>query len=381
MSELRAPGQGNVPEDAIRVDIREATGGRGVMTFAEVMGSELLPVALELLGPARLMADQLKTDVTTIVLGASPEDHAQMLISYGADKVVLVKDDRLEHFTTLPYARAISEWVESRRRPEILLLGATTTGRDLAPRIASRVRAGVTADCTRLSVGEYYHRKTNTVLHPVLEAWRPSYGETKLACIVANPQLPWCPQMATARPGTFKAPAADATRPGETIEFAPTWQDGDFAVEVVHVDRGGGDSVDLNAAKIIIAGGQPCGDDRFALVKQLAEALQARGIAAEWAASRAAVDAGYAPHSRQVGQTGKTVRPPVYVAVAVSGALQHLAGMKDSGRIIAVNTDESCRMVQGADAAIIGDYRAVLPQLIAQIEAGFSFGLAPMLNA
>lgn len=381
MSEPTAPGQDAIPEDAERVDIRVATGGRGVMTFAEVVGGELLPVALELLGPARRMAAELETDVTTIVIGRDPAAHAERLIHHGADRVVCVQDDRLEHFTTLPYARAIADWIENEHRPEILLLGATTTGRDLAPRVASRVRAGVTADCTKLSVGEYYHRKTNTVLFPVLEAWRPSYGETKLACIVANPMLPWCPQMATARPGTFQAPAADASRSGETIMFEPTWQDGDFAVKVVEVVRGGGDAVDLGSAKVIIAGGVPCGDDRFALVKQLADALEAQGVATEWAASRAAVDAGHAPHSRQVGQTGVTVRPAVYVAIAVSGAPQHWAGMKESGRIIAINTDAQCRMVQSADAAIIGDYRQVLPDLIAQVESGFTFGLAATLTA
>jgi len=171
------------------------------------------------------------------------------------------------------------------------------------------------------------------------------------------------------------APSADSSRTGEIEDFTPNWANNDFAVEVIDVRRGGGERVELGHCKIIIAGGIPCGQTGFREIHNLSETLKAKGIDVEWAASRAAVDAGYAPSTRQIGQTGQSVRPPVYVAVAISGAPQHMAGMKDSARIIAINTDDNCTMVQSADAAIIGDYREVIPSLIEKVESGFTFGL------
>ncbi len=363
------------PEDATIQRFSDATSSSGVMVFAEMVDGELLNVGRELMGPGREMADQLGVSLSAMIIhhdvGSAPQD----LISLGADKVVVVADDRLEHFTTLPYTRALSDYLMNVHRPEILLMGATTTGRDLAPRVASRVDAGVTADCTKLSVGPFYHRKTKTVTTHMLEAHRPSFGESKLACIMSNPQQLWAPAMATARPGIFVAPSSDSSRTGEIEDFTPNWTDNDFDVEVIDVRRGGGERVELGHCKIIIAGGIPCGQTGFREIHDLSESLKSKGIDVEWAASRAAVDAGYAPSTRQIGQTGQSVRPPVYVAVAISGAPQHMAGMKDSARIIAINTDDNCTMVQSADAAIIGDYREVIPSLIEKVESGFTFGL------
>ena len=353
----------------------EATDSSGVMVFAEMVDGHILNVGKELMGPGREMADYLGVSLTAVLISNDVGDAAAELISMGADKVVTIVDDRLEHFTTLPYTRALSDYIANVHRPEILLMGATTTGRDLAPRVASRVNAGVTADCTKLSVGPFYHRKSKTCITHMLEAHRPSFGESKLACIMSNPQSLWAPAMATARPGIFVAPAADASRTGEVESFTPDWQEGDFAVKVEEVRRGGGDRIDLGSRKVIVAGGIPCGGSKFAEVHALVDALKAAGVDAEWAASRAAVDAGFAPSSRQIGQTGQSVRPPVYIAAAISGAPQHMAGMKESGRIIAINTDENCTMVKSADAAIIGDYREVLPALAAEVANGFTFGL------
>ena len=363
------------PEDATVQRFSDATSSEGVMVFAEMVDGHLLNVGRELMGPGREMADQLGVTLSAILIHHSVGDAPQDLISLGADKVVVVEDSRLEHYTTLPYARALSDYLTNVHRPEILLMGATTTGRDLAPRVASRVDAGVTADCTKLSVGPFYHRKTKSVTTHMLEAHRPSFGESKLACIMSNPEQLWAPAMATARPGIFVAPTSDSSKTGDVESFTPDWQDGDFSVEVMDVRRGGGERVDLGHCKLVVAGGIPCGQTGFREIHDLVNALKAHGLDAEWGASRAAVDAGHAPSTRQIGQTGQSIRPPVYIAVAISGAPQHMAGMKDSERIIAVNTDESCTMVQSADAAIIGDYREVIPQLTEKVKSGFTFGL------
>ncbi len=363
------------PEDSTVVRFSEATGSSGVMVFCEMVDGGLLTVGMELMGPAREMADELGVSLTAMVIHDSVGDAPDHLISLGADDVIVVEDDRLAHFTTLPFTRAISDYMLNVHRPEILLMGATTTGRDLAPRVASRVDAGVTADCTKLSVGPFYHRKTKMVITHMLEAHRPSFGETKLACIMSNPEALWAPAMATARPGIFVVPDADADRIGEITPFEPSFEEADFAVEILEVRRGGGDRVELGLNRVVVSGGLPCGQTGFREVTDLVEALREQGVDVEWGASRAAVDAGHAPHSRQVGQTGQSIRPPVYIAVAISGAPQHMAGMKDSGRIIAINTDPGCNMVGSADAAIIGDYREVLPGLTARVRAGFTFGL------
>ena len=357
--------------DFPRVDFRN--GARGILTWIEMHGETPSRSSLEILNPARKLADQLGTQVTAVVTGHNLKQVASEIIAYGADEVVLVDDPRLKEYRILPVAAAIAQWIEH-KRPEIALFGATTSGRELAPRLASRVKAGVTADCTSLKVGEYVHRMKKTIFYPVLESIRPTYGESKLATIIGF----WCPQMATARAGTFKILPKDLNRKGTVREFTPTFRDSDFAVEVLEVKREAGGGDNLFVADIIISGGRPAGDhDDFKLIKELVQALQDRGINADWGASRHAVDNGYAPYARQVGQTGKTVRPKLYVAVAISGAIQHLAGMKESGTIIAINQDPQAAIFRHADFGIVRDYREVLPELIAQVKAGFTFGLTP----
>jgi electron transfer flavoprotein alpha subunit len=209
-------------------------------------------------------------------------------------------------------------------------------------------------------------------MYPCLEAIRPSYGESKLATIVGF----WCPQMATARPGAFSALPKDLSRHGVIEDFVPTFEPGDFAVEILETVRAEAGGESLFSAEIIVTGGRPCGElDEFRLVRELVDELKRRGVAAEWGASRQAVDAGYAPHERQIGQTGKTVRPKIYVAVAISGAVQHLAGMKESGKVIAINKDPGAGMFRSSDIGLVGDYRDVLPVLIDRVRSGFAFGL------
>ncbi len=355
--------------DFPRVDFRK--GSRGILTWAEMHGSKPSRSSLEILNPARKLADRLQTKVRAIAIGHQVKAAAAELIAHGADEVVVVDDPRLKEYSILPTAAVLSQIIE-KERPEIALFGATTSGRELAPRLASRVRAGVTADCTSLEVGEYVHRLKKSVFYPVLESIRPTYGESKLATIVGF----WCPQMATARPGTFKILPEDPKRTGTVTEFKPQFSEADFSVQVLETRReeGGGDN--LFVADIVISGGRPAGEqDDFQLIKELAGALQAKGINADWGASRHAVDNGYAPYARQVGQTGKTIRPKVYVAVAISGAIQHLAGMKESGKIIAINQDPQAAIFRHADYGLVRDYREVLPVLIEKVKQGFTFGL------
>jgi electron transfer flavoprotein alpha subunit len=357
--------------DFPRVDFRN--GARGILTWIEMHGQTPARSSLEILNPARKLADQLGTQVTAVVTGHNIKDAAAEIIAYGADEVVLVDDPRLKEYRILPVAAVIAQWIEH-KRPEIALFGATTSGRELAPRIASRVKAGVTADCTSLEVGEYVHRIKKAVMYPCLLSIRPTYGESKLATIIGF----WCPQMATARAGTFKILSKDPSRKGTVRDFKPVFRDSDFAVEVLEVKREAGGGDNLFVADIIVSGGRPAGDlDDFKLIKELVQALQEQGINADWGASRHAVDNGYAPYARQVGQTGKTVRPKIYIAVSISGAIQHLAGMKESGTIIAINQDPQAAIFRHADFGIVRDYQEVLPELIAKVKAGFTFGLTP----
>lgn len=376
--EYQAPHESKEPGPAVpdapsgfpRVDFRQ--GARGILTWVEVHGNQPARSSLEILNPARKLADELETAVTSVVIGSGVESIAKEIIAHGADEVILVDDPRLGEHLTLPAASIFAQII-AKKRPEIALFGATTSGRELAPRIASRVRAGVTADCTSLKIGEFVHRVKKSVMYPCLESIRPTYGESKLATIVGF----WCPQMATARPGTFQMLPADSNRSGKITTFVPELQEEDFAVEIVKTVREEGGAQNLFVADIIVSGGRACGElDDFKLVKELTEALRSQGINADWGASRRAVDNGYAPYGRQVGQTGKTVRPKVYVAVAISGAIQHLAGIKDAGKIVAINLDSQANIFRHIDYGMVGDYLQILPELIAQVNKGFAFGLS-----
>ncbi|MCM8776271.1 MAG: FAD-binding protein, partial [Candidatus Omnitrophica bacterium] len=354
-----------------RVDFRR--DARGILTWVEVYGKTPARSSLEILNPARRLADELQTKVTSVVIGDGIQSLAREIIAYGADEVILVNDPRLKDYSTLPVTAVMTQVIR-KVRPEIALFGATTSGRELAPRIASRVRAGVTADCTNLRIGEFVYAQRKSIMYPCLESIRPTYGESKLATIVGF----WCPQMATARPGTFKMLTPDPNRKGNVTEFVPEFTDGDFAVEIVRTVREEGGAQNLFVADVIVSGGRSCGElDNFQLVKDLAKALQDQGVNADWGASRQAVDNGYAPYARQIGQTGKTVRPKVYIAVAISGAIQHLAGIKESEKIIAVNLDPNASIFRHGDYGIARDYLEVLPELIRAVKNGFTFGIKP----
>lgn len=352
-----------------RVDRRD--GASGILIWAEVAGAKLSEVTLEILGPALEIKQKLGCQITVAVGGKQAREFAGTLIDHGADKVIICTDHILDEYLVLPQARFLETIIKD-INPEILLMGATTSGRELAPRVASRVRAGVTADCTVLDVGDFVYRRKQEIRGPCLLAIRPSFGESKLATIVGF----WMPQMATARPGTFRKPVPIEGRMGDVREIKVPFTESDAAVTIKETTRATGGSSALDGAELIVAGGLPAGEgDKLKLIHALVTKLQEKGIKAEWAASRLAVDHGFAPHARQVGQTGRTVRPKVYIAVAVSGAIQHIAGMKESGKVIAINSDAAAPIFKEADYGIVGDYKDIIPALIDQVEKGFKFGL------
>jgi len=231
--------------------------------------------------------------------------------------------------------------------------------------------SGVTADCTGLSIGEYADKKEGVVYRPVLESRRPTYGESKLATILGFV----CPQISTARPGTFQLPERKAGKQGIISKFNAVLTDKDFVVEIMKTERGEGGLQNLFDADIIISGGRGATNDGLNLIKALSQALKNQGVNAEWASSRPVVDDGIAEYARQVGQTGKTIRPKVYVAVGISGAIQHIAGMKESEKIIAIDRNAKSNIFRNADFGILGDYMDILPELIDRVNAGFTFGL------
>jgi electron transfer flavoprotein alpha subunit len=349
-------------------------GARGILTWAEITNGNIARPSLELLTPARHLANQLGNDtkVMTLVIGKNIQSLAQTLIEHGSDEVILVESDKLEEYLVLPFS-SIFEQVIKARKPEIALFAATTSGRELAPRIGMKTDSGVTADCTGLEIGEYVDRKEKVIYTPILESRRPTYGESKLATILGFV----CPQISTARAGTFEVPIRVEGRQGIVSSFNPVLSDKDFVVEIVKTERGGGGLQNLFEADIIVSGGRGTTNDGLGLIKALAEALNSQGVNAEWSCSRPVVDEGITEYARQVGQTGKTVRPKVYVAVGISGAIQHIAGMKEAEKIIAIDHNPKANIFHNADFGIVGEYQDILPELIERVKAGFTFGIKP----
>jgi electron transfer flavoprotein alpha subunit len=347
-------------------------GARGILTWAEVTNSNISRPSLELLTPARNLATQLGNDtrVMTLIIGKNVKSLAQTLIEHGSDEVIVVENDKLEEYLVLPFSSIFAQIIKE-RKPEIALFAATTSGRELAPRIGMKTNSGVTADCTGLSIGEYIDKKEKVIYTPILESRRPTYGESKLATILGFV----CPQISTARAGTFEVPNHIEGRAGIVSGFNPVLNDKDFVVEIVKTERGEGGLQNLFDADIIVAGGRGATSDNLGLIKLLAEALKNQGINAEWASSRPVVDEGVAEYARQVGQTGKTIRPKIYLAVGVSGAIQHIAGMKESEKIIAIDHNPKAHIFHFADFGIVGEYTDIIPEIIDRVKAGFSFGI------
>ena len=352
-------------------------GAKGIITWAEIANGKIARPSIELLTPARKLADQLGNDtkIMTLLIGKNVKDQAQMLFEHGSDEVIVVEDDRLEEYLVLPFSSIFAQVIKE-RNPEIALFAATTSGRELAPRIGVKTGSGVTADCTGLEIGEYVNRKEKVINKPILFSRRPTYGESKLATILGFVY----PQISTARAGTFEVPARMEGRTGVLSTYKPILTDKEFTVEILQTVRGAGGLQNLFDADIIVSGGRGTTGDGLELIKKLADALVQKGIKAEWACSRVVVDEGYSEYARQVGQTGKTVRPKVYVAIGISGAIQHIAGMKESEKIIAIDHNPKASIFHFADFGIVGEYQDVLPELIDRVNGGFTFGIEPIRN-
>ncbi len=318
---------------------------KDVYVFVEQREGVIQPVAFELLGKARELADQLSQNVVAILAGYGIAEKASELIAYGADSVLCIDAPELVYYITEPYAQAVTKVVEE-RKPSILLIGATTIGRDLGPRLSARLETGLTADCTGLDISE----------EGDLMMTRPAFGGNLMATILCKEHRP---QMSTVRPGVMRMGKKDDTRTGKVENFKVTFDRSKFKVRLLETVKEQKNLIDITEAKILVSGGRGVGNSEgFKMLEKLAEV-----IGAEVSSSRAMVDAGVMPHNRQVGQTGKTVRPDVYFALGISGAIQHLAGMEESDFIIAVNKDKYAPIFNAADLGIVGDVNKIIPLL------------------
>src|SRR5450830_25756 len=328
---------------------------QSIWVFIEHTDGHIADVSLELTGRARELGDQLGYDVVGLLCGHDVDALAQEVVAHGADRVILADHEELALYRTLPYARVAIEEAR-KRKPEIFLIGGTPNGRDFAPRVASALRCGLTADCTDLQIGDYYVKKEDKTYKDLLFQIRPAFGGNLIATIV-NPHTR--PQMATVREGVMRTPAADATRTGVIEKVVPAFEAADLVLKVLsrQVRKS---TIKLKDAPVIVDGGAGVTSaDEFALLRELANLL-----GGEVGASRAAVDAGLIDRAHQVGQTGTTVRPRLYIAAGISGAIQHRAGMDQSSKIIAINTDPNAPMLQIAHYRIVGDVAEVLPLII-----------------
>ncbi len=335
---------------------------KGVYVFAQQVDNVLSNISFELIGEGKRLAKDLDTDVTAVLVGSGVKALADELAAYGADKVIVVDDPELKNYRTEPYAHALAS-VINEYKPEIFLVGATAIGRDLGPTVSARVATGLTADCTSLEIGDFpinpipgQEQKHNQLLMT-----RPAFGGNTIATIACPDNRP---QMATVRPGVMqKLDKVDGAK-AEVIEFNPGFTPNNRYVEILEVSKAVSDIKDIMDAKILVSGGRGVGSpENFKLLEDLAEA-----IGGQVSCSRAVVDSGWKPKELQVGQTGKTVRPNVYFAIGISGAIQHVAGMEESDIIIAINKDEDAPIFDVADYGVVGDLNKIVPALTEAIK-------------
>lgn len=340
-----------IKEEEVKVVADDISKYKGVWVFAEQREGKLLNVAVELLGEGRKIADKLGVPLTAVLLGNKVDDIAERLVKYGADVVLYAESELLEVYTTDGYTKVISELVKE-RKPEIILIGATNIGRDLGPRLSARVHTGLTADCTRLEIDEEDKKLLMT---------RPAFGGNLMATIICPDHRP---QMSTVRPGVMERAKYDENRRGKVEIVDINISKEDIKASVEKVVKSGKAEVPLEESKIIVAGGRGLGTrEGFELVEKLAKKLG--GVVG---ASRATVDAGWIEHSHQVGQTGKTVRPSLYIACGISGAIQHLAGMQDAECIIAINKNPDAPIFKIADYGIVGDVTEIIPAMLEALD-------------
>ena len=329
-----------------------------ILVYIEINESgRVADVSCELCSKGRRLADRLGGQLEAIVAGHDLSDLEQQLYPYGVDLILYANDPRLSPYRTLPHF-SIVDGIIRERQPEVVLYGATSVGRDLAPRIASHLRCGLTADCTALEIGDHTDGKTGKEYHDILYQIRPAFGGNIVATIVSPETRP---QMATVREGVMRKEIVDTNRKGQLVALnvAKYLRNEDDCLKVIsrQIDPQG---VDIKGASIVVAGGYGMGSrENFELLYKFANM-----IGGEVGASRAAVDAGFCDNARQIGQTGVTVRPKLYIACGISGAVQHRVGMEQSGQIISINTDPDAPINAIADYTIIGDVAEVLPRLM-----------------
>ncbi len=338
------------PFDAIIREEKESSTDlslyHGVWVFAEQRAGKLMSVAIELLGEGRRLADEIGTELCAVLCGSGISDLTKELIGYGADKVYVADSPILENYRTDAYTEVIYQAV-TEYKPEIVLLGATHIGRDLGPCLAVKAGTGLTADCTQLEIDPEDKKIKQT---------RPAFGGNLMATIVCPNHRP---QMSTVRPGVMNKAPFDADRTGKVVPLTVSITEDDVRTKILKIVKSATEMVSLTDADIIVSGGMGLGSkEGFDKLKELADVL-----GGTIAASRAAVDAGWIDHSYQVGQTGTTVKPQVYFACGISGAIQHIAGMQNAGLIIAVNKDENAPIFEVADYGIVGDLHKVIPAL------------------
>ncbi len=330
-----------------------------VWVYAEQQGGVLREVVLELCGKARELAAELNVPAGAVLIGSELGELPRQLIAHGIDHVYCLADARLEYYQTLPYARVVCHAIE-KHKPQIVLFGATPLGRDLAPRVASEMRAGMTADCTDLEIQDVTEPRSKEVHKKLLLQIRPAFGGNIIATIV-NYDM-W-PQMATVREGVMPLREPDPARTGRLVPLEVALPDDLFALTLIeeHIEPR---TVNLKGARVIVAGGAGVGSKaNFQLIHELASA-----IGGAVGASRAAVDGGFIGKEHQIGQTGTTVRPALYIAAGISGAVQHRAGMEESAKIIAINSDPEAPIFSVAHYGIVGDLNQVIPMMIKSLK-------------
>ncbi|MCI8508104.1 MAG: electron transfer flavoprotein subunit alpha/FixB family protein [Lachnospiraceae bacterium] len=336
---------------------------KGVYVFAQQVDNQLSGIAFELLGKAKDLAKDLDTYVAAVLIGSDVKGLADQLAEYGADKVIVVDDPELKEYRTEPYTHALAS-VINEYKPEIVLVGATAIGRDLGPRVSARVQTGLTADCTVLEIGDFPINPipNQEQKHNQLLMTRPAFGGNTIATIACPDNRP---QMATVRPGVMQKIEPVKGAKAEVIDYNPGFTPDNKYVEILEIVKAVSDTVDIMDAKILVSGGRGVGNaENFKILQDLADA-----IGGTVSCSRAVVDSGWLPRDLQVGQTGKTVRPNVYFAIGISGAIQHVAGMEESDIIIAINKDEDAPIFDVADYGIVGDLNKIVPQLTAAVKA------------
>ena len=333
---------------ASKIDIKDY---KGVWVFAEQREGQLMPVVIELLGEGKKLAAEVGTELCAVLCGDQVEDLVEELYTYGADKVYLADHPELKNYRTDAYTKVIYEAI-TEYKPEIILLGATHIGRDLGPCLAVRCGTGLTADCTKLEIDPEDKKIKQT---------RPAFGGNLMATIVCPNHRP---QMSTVRPGVMEKAKYEPERKGECVKLTVEFKENDIRTKVVEIVKKATEMASLTEAEVIVSGGRGLGTpEGFELLKQLAEKL-----GGTVAASRACVDSGWIDHSYQVGQTGTTVKPRIYVACGISGAIQHLAGMQSSDYIIAINKNENAPIFEVADYGIVGDLYQIIPAIMEELD-------------